>query len=167
MAWLGAPRRALGAATAVTIVGPDLQASAECEPIIRALPEWFRDETSVRNYINGIDAQPTFKLYAEEGLAGFVTLKSHYPEAAEIVIFAVHPDHRGSGFGTRLLDTAEGWLRNSGCRYLQLKTLSDQASDEYFAATRAFYARRGFASLETLPTLWNEAYPCLIMVKRL
>ena len=36
-----------------------------------------------------------------------------------------------------------------------------------YAQTRAFYLAMGFRPLEELRKLWDEANPCLIMVKRL
>lgn len=149
------------------IVGPETDSAAECEPIVRALSDWFRDEKSVRQYIAGIATLPTFKLYDDGGLKGFITIKPHYAEAAEIFILGVLPESHGAGLGSLLVEAAEGWLREEGYQYLQLKTLSDSVEDDYYEATRRFYARRGFVPLEEFPTLWNEHYPCLLMVKRL
>lgn len=134
---------------------------------MRALSDWFRDEKSVRQYIAGIATLPTFKIYDEEALRGFLTIKPHFPESAEIFILGVLPESHGAGLGSKLLEAAERWLREKGYSYLQLKTLSDSVEDDYYEATRRFYARRGFVPLEEFPTLWNDRYPCLLMVKRL
>ena len=50
---------------------------------------------------------------------------------------------------------------------LQVKTLSESHPDAGYAKTRAFYRAMGFHPLEEFKTLWGEANPCLLMVKKL
>jgi len=54
-----------------------------------------------------------------------------------------------------------------GKEFLTVKTLADTHPDEGYAGTRRFYLAMGFKPLEVFPTLWDEANPCLLMVKRL
>jgi GNAT superfamily N-acetyltransferase len=51
----------------------------------------------------------------------------------------VHPDHRGGGAGSRLIQGGIDFARSVGCRRLTL--LTDRAND----TAQRFYARHGFA----------------------
>ena len=74
---------------------------------------------------------------------------------------------RWPGLGMALLQAAEEYLRARGVEYLQVKTLGPSEPSEHYAATRSFYAARGFRPLEELTAIWGEANPCLLMVKHL
>jgi len=56
----------------------------------------------------------------------------------------VHPDHRGRGAGSKLLQGGIDFARSVGCRRLTL--LTDRAND----AAQRFYARHGFAPSEMM-----------------
>jgi ribosomal protein S18 acetylase RimI-like enzyme len=53
---------------------------------------------------------------------------------------AVHPEHQGSGSGSRLLDEVERRLRDREARLLVVETSSRTS----YARTRRFYERRGY-----------------------
>jgi GNAT superfamily N-acetyltransferase len=106
---------------------------------------------------------PTFAV----GRDGFLALKLHTEAAAEIYVMGVRPGSHRRGIGTALLEAAEAFLRERGVEYLQAKTLGPSHPDAGYAATRGFYAARGFRPLEELTALWGEENPCLIQVKRL
>lgn len=151
----------------VRVDGPLLGQGGLCEPIFVALPDWFGIEEANRQYVAAIDDLPTF-LVMEEGRAlGFLTLKLHFPWAAEIYVMGVRPETHRRGIGRALLRSAEAYLREQGVEYLQVKTLSPSHPDPFYARTRAFYAAEGFRPLEELKTLWNAENPCLMMVKHL
>lgn len=57
----------------------------------------------------------------------------------------VHPAHRGSGAGSRLLQAAVEFARSAGC--LRITLLTDCAN----AAAQRFYQRHGFESSAMLP----------------
>ncbi len=78
---------------------------------------------------------------------------------------AVAAHARGKGVGTALLEHGEAWAASRGGRYLQVKTLAATHPSPEYAETRAFYERRGFASLEVLPHHWSAGNPCLVMIK--
>ncbi len=56
----------------------------------------------------------------------------------------VHPDHRGSGAGSRLLQGGIDFARSVGCRRLTLLT------DRVNVSAQRFYARHGFVPSEML-----------------
>ncbi len=53
------------------------------------------------------------------------------------------------------------------CKYMIVKTLSEQARSEPSERTRKFYLKVGFEELITLTEMWDENNPCLIMIKKL
>ncbi len=153
--------------TSSLIRGPLLGQGATCEPILRALPAWFGIEEAIVHYVNEIDQLPTFLACQQDQVLGFVSLKVHNPNAAEIYVMAIRSALHRQGIGRQLVQQAEALLRTQGVEYLQVKTLSDSHADKGYAKTRAFYLAVGFRPLEELTALWGEENPCLLMVKRL
>lgn len=141
--------------------------SAVCEPILRALPQWFGLETAIQEYVKTIDHLPTI-LAVQGGYAiGFLTIKQHFDHSAEIYVMGIVPDLHGYGIGQRMMQAAEAWLRQRGVEYLQVKTLGPSRPDEHYIRTHAFYHKMGFRALEEFLTLWDDENPCLLMVKHL
>jgi len=151
----------------VTIQGSEYGWSRFCEPIIRALPQWFGIETANRRYLEDIDKMPTFLALADNGVIGFLTLHEHNAYAAEIHVMGVLPERHRQGVGTQLVTAAQDYLRQRRVEYLQVKTLSDAHPDENYARTRAFYIGLGFRPLEQFDTLWDAGNPCLQLIKSL
>lgn len=137
-----------------------------CEPILRALPEWFGIEAATAQYIRDIEKLPTLVALSEARVVGFLSLKQHNEYSAEIYVMAVHPKFHHLGVGRVLVDSAEAELRQQAVEYLQVKTLGTTHPDRNYAKTRAFYLSIGFKPLEEFTELW-KGNPCLQMVKRL
>ena len=134
----------------VHIQGPLLGQAHVCEPILRSLPDWFGIESAIQRYRVEIDALPTFLAAADDGVAGFLTLKQHTDSAAEIYVMGLYPALHRRGVGRALVDRATETLSRAGVEYLQVKTLGPARSAEYYAATRAFYTALGFRPLEDI-----------------
>ena len=100
-------------------------------------------------------------------MVDFLSLKQHYPEAAEIYVTGVLPQYHRQGLGREMMSVAESYLRDRGVKFIQVKTLSDSHSDTGYARTRAFYRAIGFAPLEEFKTLWDEDNPALLLIKKL
>jgi ribosomal protein S18 acetylase RimI-like enzyme len=149
----------------MNIEGPLLEQGVVCGLILRALPEWFGIEAATAQYIRDVDEMPTFVAWAEGRAVGFMTVRLHNPYAAELHVLGVLPEMHHRGVGRALLARVEAYLRQQGVEYLQVKTLSASNPDPNYAKTRAFYEVMGFRPLEEFPTLWDEANPCLLMVK--
>jgi GNAT superfamily N-acetyltransferase len=139
--------------------------SEVCQPILRALPEWFGIEAATAQYVGDTAVLPTWIALADEQPVGFLTLKAHGDYAAEIQVMGVLPGHHRSGVGRALVADVEAYLGQRGVEYLQVKTLSPSHPDRNYARTRRFYLAVGFRPLEEFPDLWGEANPCLQMVK--
>ena len=138
-----------------------------CEPILRALPDWFGIEEAIVQYVKEIDGLPTWLAVDGDKTAGFLTIKKHTPYAAEILVMGVRRTLHRRGAGRALVLAAEQELHRQGIQFLQVKTLSASHPDENYARTRAFYFAMGFRPLEEMPGLWGPANPCLLMVKSL
>jgi len=149
------------------ITGPDLHQAARCEPILRALPEWFGIEAAIQQFMCDIDDLPTLLAWNKDNLAGFLTLKIHNLYSAEVFVTGVAPAFHRMGTGTQLMSAAEHYLRSKDIEYLQVKTLGPSHPDAAYARTRAFYEKMGFRPLEEFTQIWNAENPCLIMVKRI
>lgn len=150
----------------MNIEGPLLEQGAVCGPILRALPEWFGIEEATTQYIRDVDGLPTFLARVAGRVVGFMAVKQHFPQAAELYVLGVLPELHHQGVGRALLAAVEAYLHQQGVEYLQVKTLSAAHPDRGYAQTRAFYEAVGFRPLEEFKTLWDEANPCLVMVKR-
>lgn len=149
----------------MNIEGPLLGQGAVCETILRALPEWFGIEAATAQYIRDVDELPTFVAFEDGRAVGFMTVKQHFPQSAELYVLGVLQAMHHRGVGRALLSAAEAYLREQGVAYLQVKTLSASHPDPGYAKTRAFYEAMGFRPLEEFKTFWDEANPCLLMVK--
>jgi GNAT superfamily N-acetyltransferase len=147
--------------------GPLCGQSPFCEPILRALPDWFGIEEAIVHYVDAIEQWPTFLACQGDRVIGFVSLKEHNPYAAEVYVMGVRPEVQGHGVGRALMQASEVWLRSKSIEYLQVKTLAPSHPDQNYAKTRAFYLAMGFRPLEELRELWGEHNPCLLMIKRL
>lgn len=150
----------------IEIQGPLLGQSELCEPILRALPDWFGIEEATRQYVADTAVLPTFLATATNQTIGFLTLKQHTPYAAEIHVMGILPAWHRRGVGRALLTASEAYLREIGVAFLQVKTLSARHPDAGYGRTRQFYLAMGFRPLEEFPTLWGEANPCLQLIKQ-
>jgi len=151
-----------------TISGPLMGRSADCEPILRALPDWFGIEEAIVQYVGEIDRLPTFLAVGPgDRVLGFLSVRQHTPYAAEVYVMGIRSEAQRQGLGRALMAAAEDYTRGLGVEYLQVKTLAASDPDVHYARTRLFYEAMGFRPLEVMPTLWDEYNPCLIMVKRL
>ena len=151
----------------IAVHGPSLGRSAVCEPILRALPEWFGIEEATRQYIQDIETMPSFLAVVSGRAVGFLTFRQHSHYAAEVHVMGVHPQMHRQGVGRALLRAVESHLVGKGVEFLQVKTLSPAHPDKNYAKTRAFYGAMGFRPLEEFPDLWGEQNPCLQMIKAL
>ena len=148
------------------VEGPVYGKSALCEPILRLLPDWFGIEAAIVQYAAEIDHLPTFLASDSGEVLGFLTLKQHYPTAAEVLVMGIRPKAHRRGIGRALVTQAQAWLMGQGVEYLQVKTLGPSHPDAQYAKTRAFYQALGFHPLEEFRQIWDEHNPCLILVKK-
>lgn len=147
------------------IKGPLLDQAAVCEPILRALPEWFGIEESIAGYVRDVASLPTFIACTAGHVTGFLTIKHHHAHVSEIHVMGVDPAFHRKGIGSRLVVRAVEHLLKRGTEYLLVKTLGPSRPDRHYAITRAFYEAMGFAPLEEMQNYWNHDNPCLLMIR--
>jgi N-acetylglutamate synthase-like GNAT family acetyltransferase len=149
----------------VHIVGPSLDARAECEQVLRSLPMWFGIEEALQMYANDTLTQPTFAARKGGKIVGFVSLKEHFAQAWEIHCIAVHAASRNAGIGRALVTHVQAWLAAKNVTLLQVKTVAATSPSKAYAQTREFYSHLGFQPLEVFPLLWAPQNPCLQLIK--
>lgn len=138
-----------------------------CEPILRALPDWFGIEAAIVQYLADLESTRTWIAEVDDRPAGFLAVTFHNPYTAEVHVMGVLPKLHRTGCGRQLLDAVENELRSFGYEYLAVKTLAPSHPDVHYARTRAFYTAMEFRPVEEFPTLWGPENPCLLMIKRL
>lgn len=137
------------------------------DKILRSLPEWFGIESAIVDYIKDTEPMPMLAVELNGLVVGFVSLKIHYPAAAEIYVMGILKEYHRCGLGRHLLKACEDYLYEQNVKYLQVKTLSPARENKEYEMTRKFYQALGFEPLEEFPTLWDESNPCLLMVKKI
>jgi coenzyme F420-0:L-glutamate ligase/coenzyme F420-1:gamma-L-glutamate ligase len=148
--------------THVVEISDPAERSRIAEAVLRDLPEWFGIEESTRAYIEDAATLPTF---AVEPDAGFVCVKQHTAQAAELYVMGVRREQHRRGIGRALVAAAERWCRAHRIRYFHVKMLGPSRESRGYAATRAFYEAVGFVAIEELHGLWSQDNPTLILVK--
>jgi len=143
---------------------PDAKARI-CRGLLQSLPDWFGIPEAVDRFCREARDLPMWVARLGDEIAGFATLRQHFPAAAELHLIAVRPKHHRAGVGARLLAAIEAHLNDTATRVLTVKTLAPTAGDQFYARTHRFYATQGFVPLEVFPTLWNVENPCLLMAK--
>ena len=141
--------------------------SEQVEPILRALPEWFGIEKATLQYIKDADTMPSMLVKNGEHVIGFITIRMHFPESADIHCMGILPAYHRRGIGRQLVNALESHLNKEGVKFLQVKTVSDGNPDEAYAKSREFYLGVGFTPLEVFPNLWDEWNPALLLIKSL
>lgn len=149
------------------VIGPTIDRVAECESVLRSLPEWFGIEDALLKYATDTARYPTFAALHDEKVAGFITLREHFAAAWEIHCVAVRREFRNHGIGSILLGYSESWLAGRTVRFLQVKTVAHTSESAEYAQTRAFYSARGFTPIEVFPALWSPQDPALQLIKAL
>jgi GNAT superfamily N-acetyltransferase len=137
---------------------------AECEAILRSLPDWFGIEDAIERYTADMRRMTTFVARLDGRVVGFLSLHRHNDVTVEIHVMGVEQEHHRRGVGRALVQATERWARERSHRLIEVKMLGASHPSEDYRSTRAFYLAQGFLPLEELSGLWPENL-CLIMVK--
>lgn len=151
----------------IRTVSKDNEKCSICELILKALPNWFGLEESIKEYINGVKDSTFFSVYVGEIPVGFMSIKEHNEFTSEIYVTGILEEFHRRGIGKRLIKAIEDMLIKENKIFLTVKTLSGSHPDEGYRRTREFYKSVGFYPLEEFSELWGEESPCLLMVKKL
>ena len=151
----------------ITIQPPSVNCGIFCEKILRALPDWFGIEASLIQYVKDGNTMPTIIVKDDDDVIGFLTIKRHFSETAEIHCMGLLPQYHRKGIGKLLITELEKYLKKENYKILQVKTISSDSDCKYYAKTRKFYISVGFIPIEVFPKLWDESNPCLQLVKQI
>ncbi len=112
-----------------------------------------------------IRRRSAFTIVAEDdahAIAGFlVTERNVRQNAGHIITLDVRTSARRAGVGTILMDAAESRLQQVGCTAVYLETAVNND------AAIAFYKRRGYFVLSTIPRYYDGKVDALVMGKKL
>jgi ribosomal protein S18 acetylase RimI-like enzyme len=133
--------------------------------ILRKLPEWFGLEEGLQEYVNTVYKYHFWAAFDHDSCIGFFVGKTHYNRTGDIYVCGIDPKYHRRGIGTLLYKEMEKYFKRNNCKYVIVKTISDADSDENYKKTRLFYKKNGFEELITIPEIWDENDPCLIMIK--
>jgi N-acetylglutamate synthase-like GNAT family acetyltransferase len=77
-------------------------------------------------------------------------------DRAYLGLLSVDPQSQGSGLGSTLMNAAENFCRNAGCRFMDLRIVNLRTENE------AFYKRRGYVEIgtEPFPAELTTKVPC-------
>ncbi|MBI3073971.1 MAG: GNAT family N-acetyltransferase [Deltaproteobacteria bacterium] len=106
-------------------------------------------------------------LVAEErktllGVGGFEPADDEAENVYWISWFYVHPDHHGTGVGTKIMRAVSRAVAEVGGRKLYV----DVSANESYEGARRFYDRHGFEIEATLRDYYAEGEDCVYMAKK-
>ena len=136
-----------------------------CEKILRSLPKWFAVESGIQYYINAVkEPNKKFLGVVQEGKTiGFAVYTEINNNTTEIDVMGILPEFQRFVYGSKLIGEI---IAKCQTKYLIVKTSDESPNDtDNYALTRNFYLKNGFERLLTLPEIWGEQDPCLIMIK--
>jgi len=151
----------------ITRINDGTLKSQYTEKVLRGLPEWFGIENALLDYVAGVAELPFWAAMDGDICVGFVAVKIHHRHTGDIYVLGMLPDYHRLGIGRQLMEAADRYFKEIGCKYVIVKTLSELAESEHYERTRQFYLKLGFEPLITLTEMWDEQNPCLIMIKEL
>jgi ribosomal protein S18 acetylase RimI-like enzyme len=138
-----------------------------CDQIVASLPYHFGQEEGRRDCADAVRRQPGLVAVLEGTVVGFLTVRRHFDQAAEITWMAVHADHRHRGVGRALIGRLCRDLAAEGRRLLLVLTVSPSdpgpEPPDGYQATRAFYQAAGFTLAMDLPGLWPSDTAVLLV----
>jgi GNAT superfamily N-acetyltransferase len=136
--------------------------------IVRGLPEYFTSDVPGKVEADAV-SHDGWVLTDSGEIAGFAVAARKSAGGAEILWMAVDAARRGRGDGTVLLNRVLDDLAADGVSVVEAKTLDRSAGYLPYAATRAFWERRGFVQVDTIDPLpgWQAGNPAAIYVAAL
>ena len=139
-----------------------------CTAIVRELPDYFTEDVPAK-VESDLGAHPGWVAVETGRVVGFAVVDRRSAAAAEILWIAVANSKRGQGVGSALLDQLAIELAGEGVQVIEVKTLDQSAHYQPYAATNAFYERRGFIQIDTIDPLpgWPPGNPAAIYVAAL
>ena len=79
------------------ISGPAPGGSILVDSILRALPDWFGLEQAIQDYLAEVPNLGTWTMRVGDQAVGFISVKQHFPEAAEVYVMGILPGYHRQG----------------------------------------------------------------------
>ena len=141
--------------------------SSICNDVLRALPSWFGNESSIVDYTEKVKFQPFYAALINEKAVGFVSIKVHNEFTSEVCVIGILKNYHKQGLGRKLIKCCEEYCKVSNMEFLTVKTLDESRQSKSYEKTRLFYLSVGFKPLEVFPLFWDKDNPCLFMAKHI
>lgn len=138
-----------------------------CRDTIETLDQWFGIPEANELYIQKVADEKFIAIKMDDAYLGFISAKIHNPKSAEITIMGLKEEYHRHGYGKKLVQEMETFLKLEGVEYLTVKTLADTRDCEEYEKTRQFYNSVGFVELEIITEIWGDENPCSFMAKKL
>ena len=135
--------------------------------VLEQLPEYFGIPEANKQYIKDSAELEMGVWFDNKTPRGFIIPKPTSEHAVSIHLVAVIGRYHRQGIGKALIEAVVSWAKNRNYSYLTVKTLAETHPDEGYKKTRLFYQSQRFYPIEVFPTLWDEANPCLLMIRYL
>ena len=90
-----------------------------CENILRSLPDWFGIEESLVQYVKDADVMPTMLAKDKDDVIGFLIIKRHFSDSAEIHCMGILPQYHRKGTGKLLIKELEKYLEDEGVKFFK------------------------------------------------
>ena len=136
-----------------------------CNAILRALPNWFGNESAIIDYTYQVRDMPFLTAFVDREPVGFVAIKEHNQYTAEVCVMGTIIGYHRQGIGSKMIQWCEEYCLASGKEFLTVKTLDESRASKSYEKTRKFYLAIGFKPLEVFPLYWDKDNPCLFLVK--
>ena len=142
-----------------------------CDAVIGSLPYFFDDPNGRAECAAAVRSQRGLVAVDGDGsVLGFLTIKQHFNESAEITWMAVAASHRRQGIGRTLINAIAAELSKAGLAEVFVLTrgqsVAEPDSEDNYEGTRRFYQAAGFISLRELSLrAWSNDF--LILARHL
>jgi len=138
--------------------------------VTATIPDWFGENTTneeIQAHVGTVAESPFFVAVDNDDVLGFIALKLHNKQTAELSVMAVSGKSHGQGIGKKLIARCEQYCIEHNISYFTVKTVAESDGNEVYKSTRKFYENLGFIPIEIFPDFWGEGLPCVYSIKRL
>lgn len=135
-----------------------------CDAIMGGLPEWFGLDEGLAECARAVREDAALAVVEDGTVAGFATMRRATDAALDITWLAVRRDQHGHGLGTALVEAVVERAQAEGATFVTAWTVAASDPDPHYAATRAFYQRRGFAAVAEAE-IWGPENPAVLLVR--
>ena len=134
-----------------------IQDADVCDTIMRGLPDFFSYEPGLADCAAAVRSQRGWVAELDGDVVGFATWQARTTTSAEITWIAVERERRHGGIGTAIIEALCRRTTPRGYKLALAMTSArpkDEAIEDTYGPTRAFWSARGFHPLIELD-IWE------------